>query len=132
AAVFDPIRKRMLVFGGSSALGTFRSDTWRFDLAGTTGWTQATFGPEPSPRGGATAIYDTARDRMVIFGGYGGSFLSDAWTLPLSTLSGWSPVATTGAVPARTGHAAVFDPDGDRMIVFGGVGAGGYTNDVWS
>jgi hypothetical protein len=45
----------------------------------------------------------------------------------------WSTLATLGAPPtARSGHGAIYDPVGDRMLVFGGWAAGvGPTNDLW-
>ena len=49
---------------------------------GSPAWVSlAPAGSPPSTRYGHTAIYDPARDRMVVFWGYGGGYLNDAWLL---------------------------------------------------
>src|SRR5438552_6866515 len=84
-AVYDPVRDRMLVFGGYGA-GGYPNGVWALSLAGSPEWAQLTLaGTPPSGRWGHTAIYDPVRDRMVVFGGYGGSgYLGDVWALSLA------------------------------------------------
>jgi hypothetical protein len=59
---------RVLLFGGQSvvnAVASSQGDTWEWD--GST-WTRvATTGP--SPRAGHTMVLDSARNRVVLFGG---------------------------------------------------------------
>jgi hypothetical protein len=89
-------------------------------------------------RTGQSAIYDAARDRVILFGGYSGgppnAYLSDAWELSLSTNT-WSLLAPIGTPPGgREGHGALYDPIAQRMLVFGGHYEGtvrGFWNDVW-
>jgi hypothetical protein len=65
---------------------------------------------------------DTRRDAMVIFGGQTASgYAQDTWTLPLTPGDGWTPLAIAGSAPVgRSGHAATYDPIGDRMILLWG------------
>ncbi len=81
-------------------------------------------------RYGHSGLYDSARDRFVIFGGYagGGSNRNDTWSLDLRTLV-WSQVATTGGPPsARQCFASSWDQSNNRFIVSGGWGSSG---DTW-
>lgn len=87
-----------------------------------------------------SAVYDSIGARMIVFGGYNpannGAIQSavTALSLPTSGTPTWSTLSTTGNGPGlHAEHAAIWDPDGDRMIVFGGVdGNGDYTNDAWA
>ncbi|HVP38111.1 MAG TPA: kelch repeat-containing protein [Candidatus Saccharimonadales bacterium] len=135
SAIYDPVRDRLIVFGGFS--GTPYNDAWALALSGTVAWTQLTpSGTPPAARDGAAAIYDPVRDRMVLFGGYyydsKPNYLGDTWALSLSGPPAWTHLSPTGTPPAaRYEHSAIYDPVGDRMIVFGG-DDGGSRNDVWA
>lgn len=129
-AIHDPSRDRLVVFGGFD--GTELNDTWILDLASHT-WSQAaTGGLTPSLRRNHTAIYDAANDRMVVFGGYDGEvFRNDAQALSFGTMT-WSDIETHGPTPeVRDLMTAVYDPNDQRMVVFGGWSGEEYLNDVW-
>ena len=99
----------------------------------------------PLPRNGHSAVLDTAKNKMIVFGG--STFSSDAppsahfndvWYLnsanSLTANERWTVAKTAGTPPnARLGHSAVLDPINNRMIIFGG--AEGFAapcdNDVW-
>jgi hypothetical protein len=141
SAMYDPLRRRLLVFGGSTNFGaSFYNDLWSLALDGSPQWTAVpTTGTPPPARGNHTAVYDAARDRMVVFGGDNSSLsFNDTWTLDLAaTPPVWAPLTPLGTPPlGRTGHVAVFDPAGDRMIVFGGNQSSPHvisvTNDTWA
>jgi len=121
----------MLMFGGGSY--TERNDLWELTLAGTATWSQLVFPTQAPLRLGHTAIYDTLRDRMIVFGGANPSRQNDTWVLTLSSGSAWSQLATTGTPPPPvTLHSAIYDPVRDRMLVFGGYQDSGYLNGVWA
>jgi hypothetical protein len=126
----DTARDRFVVFGGLGA--TRLNDTWVLSLDATVWAPLEVVGTPPSARAGHSMIYDSARDRMVVFGGSSGSRLNDCWELSLSGTPTWSPLATSGSPPeARFGHRAVYDPVRDRMLVFAGLGSA-LKNDVWA
>jgi hypothetical protein len=134
SAIYDPVRDRMVVFGGSSS-GSGLNDVWALSLAGTPAWTQLTpSGTPPGGRWGHGAIYDPVRDRMVVFGGYGSGYLNDVWALSLAGTPAWTQLAPSGTPPnARRYHSAIYDPVRDRMVVFGGYGGSNSNrNDVWA
>jgi hypothetical protein len=131
SAIYDPVRDRMIVFGGYRP---YLNDVWELSLAGTPAWTQlAPTGTPPGPRAAHSAIYDPVRDRMVVFAGYEysvGAF-NDVWELSLSGTPTWTQLAPAGTPPdARRYASAIYDPGRDRMVVFGGYGMA-YLNDVW-
>src|SRR2546423_217139 len=75
---------------------------------------------------------------MIIFGGDPKmfQFLSDVWVLTNANGLGgqpqWMQLSPTGSIPGRWNHTAAYDPELNKMIVFGGaVGAGTDSNDVW-
>ena len=135
SAIYDPVRDRMLVFGGSSGASGL-GDVWALSLAGASTWTQLTpSGSPPSGRCGHSAIYDPLRDRMLVFGGYASASLNDVWALSLASAPSWTQLTPSGTLPARRGyHTAIYDPVRDRMVIFAGnSGSSPYlSNDVWA
>src|SRR5258706_5273345 len=89
-------------------------------------------GTGPTPRAGHTGIYDPVRQRMIVFGGNDGALSNQVWALSLSGPPAWTLLTPIGTPPSpREAHAAIYDPIGDRMIVFGGTD-GTLRNEVWS
>jgi len=109
----------VLVFGGEIGDSVLSNEVWRLDpSAGPYGWFPLTPAVSPPARAGHAAIYDTARDRMVV---YGGSSVDPetVWAFSPSSMT-WSTVAVVGSPHATANLSAVYDPIRDRMIVAGG------------
>ena len=128
AAIYDAVHDRMMVFsgvGGGSGIASFKNDVWALSLSPTIVW-QRIGGDLPcGAREWASAIDDPVRDRMIIYGGYGFGDRSLAWALSLGDPMNWIPLGASGPIPAtRDQHAAVYDPVGDRMLLFGGRAVG--------
>lgn len=124
SAIFDPVGDRMIVFGGQSVDGLDgeANDVWVLSTASGSHWTTlGVLGTPPSPRHGASAIYDAARGRMIVFGGHtAGGDVNDVWALSLAGTPRWTQLAPTGMAPSpRSGAPAIYDAANDRMIVFG-------------
>ncbi len=119
-AIYDPVRDRMLVFAGGDTINN-NNDAWALSLSGTPAWTLiATSGGPPPARQQHVAVYDSQRDRMVIYGGSGPGDTGATWALDLGTNT-WSLVAPSAGSPGnRFGAGAVYDPLNDRMVVYGG------------
>ena len=138
SAVYDPARDRVLVFGGVGAAGDSTRDVtgvWALDLATASWESLAVTGPEPPPRDSHSAIYVSAADEMILFGGGGdGGLLNDAWALTLGDEPQWRLIQAAGTPPSpRARHSAIYDPVGNRMVIFGGASYfGEMTNDVWA
>lgn len=138
SAVFDPVRERMIAFGGQTwaygSLPYLRNDVIALPTQGDEQWIpiQPT-GTPPSARMGHTAIYDPVADRMIVFGGstniYGNTPTNETWQLTLADPPAWSLLSPAGTPPsARFGHMSIYDPKRDRMVVIGG----GHDTQVWS
>jgi len=139
SAVLDPVRERMIVFGGEAHYQAF-ADLWALSLGEPMAWVQVfPEGTGPEARSGHAAVYDPVRDRMIVFGGQrssGRPSLADAWELSLGEHPAWSKLEPTGEAPGlRAYSSAVYDPARDRLILFGGMGSGQgdfNLNDAWA
>ena len=119
----------VVTFGGTRMYGfdSKRNDTWSLRLSQTpSDINLPTVGELPTPRAGHCAVYDSNRDRMIIWAGYGGFLYevdpvpNEVWALSFSD-SSWSRLDVGGVLPSsRYHHAAVYDPARDQMIVVGG------------
>jgi hypothetical protein len=133
ASVYDPVRDRLVVFGGFGA-DTFQNQAWALSFDGTPTWTQLSpAGVPPVGRDLMSGVYDPVRDRMVIFGGWdGSSYRDDVWALNFAGGESWIQLAPEGMGPsARREYTAIFDATRYRMVLFGGTNGDGYHNDVW-
>ncbi|HHH28536.1 MAG TPA: hypothetical protein ENK57_09340 [Polyangiaceae bacterium] len=136
ATVLDESRGRMLMFGGrgpGSPFGSYVDEVWAFDLA-TDSWSEiTTTGDTPPGLGEAIAQLDTARDRLLVFGGNPGGFSgSDGmYALDLNT-NVWTEITAAGAPTPRLYHASTVV--GNELIVFGGTGGFNppYFNDTYA
>ncbi len=119
--IYDPVRDRIVSFGGYIEGVTLSARVVALNLGGTPGWTDITpAGSGPIPRAESAAVYDSNRDRLVVIGGYGetGS-LNDVWALDFATNS-WSQLFPSGTPPApRVSHSAIYDGTRDRIVVYG-------------
>ena len=109
----DPKTGRAFAFG--------HSDLWRTSLDDPQPvWRRlATPGIAPSPRGEVTLIFDSRRDRLVLFGGSG--FTQDVWTVGTDSTATWTSVTPAGPPPGgRAECSAVYDSTKDRVVFFGG------------
>lgn len=92
--------------------------------------------PHPAARHWASAVYDAANQRMIVFGGWDNSRnFNDVWALDLTPGNErWTQLSPTGIAPTpRDSHTAIYDAANQRMIVFGGWDPdAGLYNDVWA
>src|SRR5215831_11496715 len=133
AAVYDAPHQRYLVFGGQwgDLSGGYQlfNDVWALSLAPTPTWSLiTTLGAPPGERHSPQFGYDAARNRMLIFGGYGRhhpgdpyAYLDDVWQLSLDGTPTWTELFPTGTAPTgRLAGAAVYDDFRQRFVGFGG------------
>lgn len=150
SAVYDPATNQMFVFGGQHAPNAVDfNDTWVVQNVipsspATTEnlqWIRLSMtGKGPNVRFGHSAVYNPTSNVEIIFGGgtgFPGPCVNDLWTVSHLNSKGGSPTwkqySATGALPpVREGHTAVYDPNTNKMIVFGGNNCTGtYYNDLW-
>ncbi len=120
AMVADPVRKRIVLFGGW--LGT--NQTWEWNGLK---WERRLPAHSPPaimrPRG----VYDSTRQRVVIFG-EGTSAFSNMWEWDGND---WSRATSTSQPPGRDGYAVGYDPVRQRTIMFGGFANNVHLRDTW-
>ncbi len=129
-AVYDPQGRRLYVFGGRA--GTRRNDLWAyaFDRAGWVALRPA--GAAPPARDGHTMVFDSARRRLIVFGGQAASFFNDVWAYEIEA-DRWTRLDGFGLAPnIRYGHSAIADPMRDRMVISHGFTDEGRFDDTWA
>ena len=88
----------------------------------------------PPSRRSHSMTYEPEHDVVVVFGGYGnGSHLGDTWVLDLETRE-WRDMKPQVAPSPRAATTMVYDPDSERMVLFGGfaVGHSIVSNQTWA
>ena len=137
--VWDPVGQRVIMFGGND--GTYKNDWWWYDpLSGTNGaWIDMTTAAiSPTARNGHSMIWDPIKQKVIMFGGYNdldtSQWKNDLWEYnPISNT--WTMKIANGkddSPPARQLHSMVWDPIGQRVIMFGGRGdSNSVKNDLW-
>ena len=88
-------------------------------------------GTSPAARAGYSLVLDTARNRLLMFGGYDGTYRNDLWALSLSGTPTWTQITPSGPPVGRSDHTAIYDPVRDRLWIFAGSDASGYRHDVY-
>src|SRR5439155_43677 len=118
ALAFDPNRRVVVLFGGSSSPiapgSALLSDTWEWD---GNEWTQQE-DIGPASREMHVMAFDSVRQSVVLFGGAvegGQTSLGDTWEWNGSV---WTQVASFGATPCSGAAAAC---KGDAVGLFGGI-----------
>jgi len=140
SAVYDSLGDRVIVFGGTSGGyvcingGGYDvpvihyNDVWVLAADGSAPWTElAVAGTGPSPRSDGSMVLDTKRNRLLVFGG------GELWELSLNGPPAWRQIVTSQGPSKRFGHAAIYDPRRDRMVIACGVDSAlQYLADTWA
>lgn len=151
-AVYNEENSRMIIWGGlvDPVGGIIEEDDRLWVLTNANGvngepaWVDLTEdGVRPKHRAGFSAVYDSANNRMIVFGGADISgdetvLLNDIWVLTNADGSGdtspaWQEITPSdGNIPyGRALHSAVYDASSNRMIITGGRTAKGVSSDIW-
>jgi hypothetical protein len=111
---YDPVRQRVVMFGGGLQ-STFLDETWEWD---GNDWTRRTPTASPSPRRLHSMVYDTDRQRIVLFGGQDGAFLGDQWQWDGND---WTQMAPAVLPPGRDHHAMAYAAARQHVVLYGGI-----------
>jgi hypothetical protein len=120
-----------------------QGDCWQMTIDGATGRVSWSFlinadslANASSNRWGGSAVYDSANDRMVIFGGENNTpvRLNDVQVLnlPAGGTASWTTPTVSGTAPTvRQFATAAYDPVNQRALFFGGENGSTRNNQVW-
>lgn len=133
AAVYDRVHQRYIILAGftNEQGGGYLlfNEVWTLTLGDTPSWSQlAIAGQVPGGRHSPQWGYDPARNRVLMFGGYGShypgtpyAYLNDVWELKLNGNPRWDEIFPSGTPPTgRLAGAAVYDVLNQRFVGFGG------------
>jgi Secretion system C-terminal sorting domain/Galactose oxidase, central domain len=136
--VYDPIRDRLLLFGGTTGNPPTRGEVWTYPLATNGPWQKLQTMNDGPAREFHGAAYDPVGDRLLIFGG--GRWtdattyqeFSDVWALSLGTGPTWVQLTASGSGPSdRTRAATVYDSRRNSLVISGGTHSGTWQYDTW-
>ncbi len=130
---YDSSRNTILLFGGLDGTWNRVNDTWEYNFSSNS-WTELTPAASPPGRSDHTIVYDSHRDKIVLFGGNTGSArVKDTWEYDRNSNT-WTEISTTHAPSGRSDFAMVYDPDRQKVVLFGGYfysGSSFYYQDTW-
>jgi MYXO-CTERM domain-containing protein len=127
AAAFDKTRKVVVVFGGATltiGAGAIQpnDETWEWNPQ-TGKWTRrGGSGLAPEARAGASMVYDSQRQKLVLFGGRSaaGTNFDDTWEWDPATES-WAKLTIAGNHPSGRGQLGmVYEESTKKILLFGG------------
>jgi len=127
---YDLARDNMVLFGGAEDMD-IKGETWQWEDGA---WTLASeTGPAPRFPGGM--VYDPKSEQVLMYSGHfastTGEFIDydDLWAWDGNQ---WREIKAEGAAPGhRTHDAMVFDPQTNRILLFGG-GMDVFKSDIWA
>ena len=131
ASVYDPFGQQMIMWSGQGP-GIFFNDVWAFDL-NANAWSQFTpSGGPPNIRYGVGYTFDPVARDLVTFAGFTnlGRF-HDVWRFNDQSDS-WTNVSPGSGPGERCLHAACYDAQGHRMIMYAGQNNSGALDDLWA
>jgi hypothetical protein len=112
--VHDTVNNQLVLFGGRQNQSQLLDETWVW--TSSAGWLQRQPAVRPPARETALMAFDSARQRVVMFGGVGAGFLlDDTWEWDGNN---WLPVVTA-ARPVVFGGSLVFDSVRSRCVLLG-------------
>jgi MYXO-CTERM domain-containing protein len=125
SVAFDETRKVLVMFGGMTGYWTTpgpTQDVWEWSP--TTGaWTErVATGSKPQARSGAGWVFDSTRNKFILFGGRAGSGYDyqDTWEWDPATGT-WTDRTGAGPVPpARCQAMLAFEKSKNLVLLFGG------------
>jgi hypothetical protein len=129
AMAYDKGRGVTVMFGGFNGVspGTDYRTTWEYDGVD---WTLKTTANAPLTGYRANMVYDDARGRLVLYGGYAGTVQFPTWEYDGND---WTQVASAGPGRITEGYMAYL-PTTQQIVYFGGSGpavTGVTNNETW-
>jgi N-acetylneuraminic acid mutarotase len=128
---YDPVSKRMILFGGWNGTTAY-DDTWAYDPAANTWANLRPEGSRPDARDSQCLSYDPDSKKMILFGGWSATAeFQDTWAYDPARNT-WIDLDPAGEVPTvRAMQQMVYDPRAGQQIIFGGGSGANVFDDTW-
>ncbi|HEX7837549.1 MAG TPA: kelch repeat-containing protein [Kofleriaceae bacterium] len=132
--IYDPTRSRVVLFGDfDTDYSPSGKSAWEWD---GNHWTEQTVLTTPPPLHNYAIAYDSARHKVVLFGGetpnttmFGAGFQDRTWEWDGTA---WQEIATPARPPRRITHAMTYDSTRGKVVLYGGQGAdASLLHDTW-
>lgn len=117
---YDADSDRVILTGGGDRADVALEGTWAYDYEADS-WTELSPAAPPSARYYSAMVYDTDRDRMVIFGGtdrWAVATFDDTWVYDYDS-NRWTELTASGP-SVRAWHAMAYDESSQTVVTFGG------------
>ena len=111
---YDAESGRVILFGGETIQALY-DDTWAYDF-NTNAWTIMNPATRPAVQDYSGMAYDAGSDRVILFGGAGGS---ETWAYDFNT-NVWTNMNPVEHPSGRWLHRMAYDEGSDRVVLFGG------------
>ena len=118
AMVYDPVRRKVLMFGGSDFKRAF-NDLWEYDF-GENKWTAVAAADPPEPRLMHGMAYILNQDVVIVFGGRranGGASFADTWEFNFKTMI-WKKLNTQNKPPVSDHVNLAYDTSEKKLFLF--------------
>ena len=127
--VYDSAHDKVILFGGYDG-GGWDDETWVYNLTDNT-WTNMNPSTKPSARDSHSMVYDSADDKVILFGGYDAIGRNDeTWVYNLTDNS-WTNMNTSHNPGARFIHSMAYNSAHDKVILFGGYDDDASDDETW-
>lgn len=132
AMVYDPVNKRVILFGGVDPTGIhLDNDAWAYNVEANS-WTNLNLNPadSPSPRSLTAMVYVPDKMQVILFGGETEEGLSDeTWAFNDT----WTKLTLNPSPSPRFKHAMAYDAMNQQVILFGGeIDLGEKNSETWA
>jgi hypothetical protein len=123
--VYQPTLKTSLLVGGRDSSG-LASDIWEWDGATATWARRTPSGATPSQPFGSATAWDSDRQRVVLFGGWSGSYAgtdnNQTWEWAGGAAGTWTNrTPAVVKIPPRYNATMAYDSVRKKMVVYGGI-----------
>ncbi|MCB9868620.1 MAG: hypothetical protein H6837_02120 [Planctomycetes bacterium] len=116
AMASDPVRKQIVLFGGTPDIWTTLGDTWVWDGNDWTEWYPTNL---PWPRFSHAMAFNPTTNRVMMFGGSRGGFYAGSEVQEWNGAN-WVTLIRPVQPPAQLASALAFDPKRNAVIAHGG------------
>ncbi|MCE7736149.1 MAG: hypothetical protein GPJ54_14805, partial [Candidatus Heimdallarchaeota archaeon] len=96
-------------------------------------WVERSPAPNPGARQHHAMAYDSINDKLILFGGNNGTStdrFADTWAYDYKTNT-WEEMKPSISPVSMYGHAMVYEPELQKVVMFGGYDGSSLLNDIW-